>query len=169
MKKRKKRLVKLGILCGTVIILILGFKIKDYIENPLWYEFKGKLMKENRLIESISRSYKRGPNYTIWIYFENDQIDFDDVEPIFETFLKELNQLEFTEELFDYYEKNGWQYADMDVRFRLKGIDDTPFYYVFHIFLEFDNKESVVRDTWSLTDSTQEEYLHKKYRALDYK
>lgn len=166
---KRKGLVKFGILCGTVIILVLGFKIKDYIENPLWYEFKGKLMKENRLIKSISRSYKRGPNYTIWIYFENDQIDFDVVEPIFETFLKELNQLEFIEELFGYYEKNGWQYADMDVCFRLKGNGDTPFYYDFHIFLESDRKESVVRDTWSLTTSTQEEYLYKKYRASDYK
>lgn len=57
----------------------------------------------------------------------------------------------------------------MDVRFRLKGIDDTPFYYKFHIFLKPDNKESVVRETWSLTDSTQEEYLYKKYRASDNK
>lgn len=41
MKKRENRLVKIGILCGTVIILVLGFKIKDYRENLLWYEFKG--------------------------------------------------------------------------------------------------------------------------------
>lgn len=73
-------------------------------------------MKENRLIKSISRDYKRGPDYSIWIYFGNHQIDFDVVEPIFETFLKNLNQSEFTEELFDYYEKKAdsmlaWMYV----------------------------------------------------------
>ncbi|MBD5087791.1 MAG: hypothetical protein HDT30_03085 [Clostridiales bacterium] len=168
MKKREKRWIKLGILCSAVIILVLGFKIKDYRENPLWYDFKGRLMKENHLIKSISRSYP-GPSYTIWIYFKNDKIDFDIVEPIFQTFLEELNQPEFVEELYTNYEKTHGQFATMDVSFSLNGKENSPFYYRFEIFLPPSDREAITNGTWSLISSTQEEYLHKKYRASDYK
>ena len=151
-----------------VFLFVLGFKIKDYRENPLWYEFKGSLMKENHLIKSISRSYP-GPHYAISIYLKNESIDFDIVEPIFETFLKELNRLEFVEELYTNYEKTHGQFATMEVSFSLNGKGDSPFYYRFEIFLPPSDRKAITKETWSLISSQQEEYLYKKYRASDYK
>lgn len=169
MKKREKRLIKLGILCGAVIILVLGFKIKDYIENPLWYEFKGKIMKENHLIKSVGRIYP-GPHYIIGIYLKNDNVNFGIVEPIFENFLKELNRTEFVEELYANYEKKRGQFGTMTVDFALNGTGNSPFYYRFEIDdLPPSDREAIVSGKWKLISSTQEEYLYKEYRASDYK
>ena len=168
MKKIKRRWIKLGILCSVAVLLVLGFKIKDYRENPLWYEFKGKLMKENRLIKSVDRIYP-GPHYIIGIYLKNDNVNFGIVEPIFENFLKELNRTEFVEELYANYEKKGGQFATMTVDFGLYGKGNSPFYYRFDIDLPPSDREAIISGKWKLTSSTQEEYLYKEYRASDYK
>ena len=58
MKKRKRKWIKLGILCSVIVLLVIGFKIKDYRENPLWYKFKGELimtfiLNYNRMIKNL--------------------------------------------------------------------------------------------------------------------
>lgn len=169
MKKRKRKWIKLGILCSVVVLLVLGFKIKDYSENPLWYKFKGELMKENRLITSISRNCYEGHACTIWICLKNKEINFNVVEPIFETFLKELNQREFVEELYAYFEKKGIRIATMSICFCVDKNGNSPFFYDFYIELQQDDRESFIHDMWSLTYSRPEEHLYKKYKASEYK
>lgn len=102
-KIRKKTKIFITIL-GIIIVCFTIIQIKHRRDNFEWYDLKGKVMSEHKIIDSMSiRNY--GPYCSIRIETKKEII-FTEAEDIFLKILRYLNQTGFKDKLIEQHENS---------------------------------------------------------------
>lgn len=153
----KIRFIVIGCICLTSLFIIV---FKNYHDNKIWYNFEYNLKQNHDIIKRVSKA-DYGPNFTLYLYLKEDDVDFKIVESIFESFLMELNNEEFLDYLL---ESTNGNMVFISVMCKYKN-EDSDLLYKFST----ERMAETRYEEWRVETSIEEEYLLKKYNLADYK
>ena len=159
---RKKKVVVFIVL--ALVILIMSFKVKDYYENRIWYEFAENIRKEYPIIYSIDKN-DFGPHICFRVYVKEKMVEVSEAEEIFKCFMRAINDNQFLEYIQTYHNKHAsGEFSSISIRFQYKN-DKSNIMYEF----ESAGKERPYYNVFVLWSELNKDVIGKKYKLSDYK
>lgn len=149
--KRNKRIC----IIFAILTLVLMFTVTNYISNRTLYQLKSELQNKYDNVSNIDVSGSQ-PHCYINIYVDEEECEFEDIEPIFISMMKEIQNKEIYEYIQKKQSKNpDFQLVFLHICFYTSEKRGAKSVFQFSSFKDF--KE------WELDGDSS-----KKYNVLDY-